>query len=267
MPRRNYRLASPWMERHGLPQQPATCQIKLIWVIWQAKLLADSVHLHHIPTDSISVCNSHAAVLMRTIISRKINFVCKILKIFPSTYKSHVMNQGARGWISQLPTSRSKSKRQTKLSQRWYANLPLVARAKFYHYTFIAPPPPCLPGTHALRSLGTRKAIFQCQSHPWNLTHLKQSQKLNKQIPTPTGRPSYLVHCWVGETTALAACLPNRHRAGQAQEALKPPRGISQREKALGGNGSRATYPVDRFLAQLAYPPIEENSQPDDPPG
>jgi hypothetical protein len=142
MPRRNYRLASPWMERHGLPQQPATCQINLIWVIWQAKLLADSVHLHHIPTDSISVCNSHAAVLMRTIISRKINFVCKILKIFPSTYKSHVMNQGARGWMSQLPTSRSKSKRQTKLCQRWYANLPLVARAKFYHYTFIAPPPP-----------------------------------------------------------------------------------------------------------------------------
>jgi hypothetical protein len=100
MLRRNYRLASPWKERHSPPQQPATCQIKLIWVIWQAKLLADSVHLHHIPTDSISVCNSHAAVPMRTIISRKIIFVCKILKIFPSTYKSHVMNRGACGWIT-----------------------------------------------------------------------------------------------------------------------------------------------------------------------
>jgi hypothetical protein len=70
----------------------------------------DSVHLHHIPTDPILVCNLHATVLVRTIIFRKIKFVCKILKIFPSTYKSHVMNWGGLGGDGQVPTSRSKSK-------------------------------------------------------------------------------------------------------------------------------------------------------------
>jgi hypothetical protein len=146
MPRRNYRLASPWKEHHGLPQQPATCQIKLIWVIWQAKLLADSVHLHHIPTDSVSVCNSHAAVLVRTIISRKINFVCKILKIFPSTYKSHVMNRGACGWIHRnCPPPEAKANDKPKCHKGWYANLPTVARAKFDHYTLLHRPLPASP--------------------------------------------------------------------------------------------------------------------------
>jgi hypothetical protein len=133
MLRRNYRLTSPWKERHGLSQQPAS--LRNLSGIWQ--LLADSVHPHHIPTDPISVCNLHATVLARTIISRKINFVCKILKIFPSTYKSHVMNQGACGW---MVTIGSKSKQAPRC--HWYANLPSVARAKSYHCTLLHPPLP-----------------------------------------------------------------------------------------------------------------------------
>jgi len=121
MPRRNYRLTSPWKEHHSLPQQPAILPNQFDSGIWQ--LQADSVHIHHIPTDPILVCNLHATVLTRTIISRKINFVCKILKIFPSTYKSHVMNQGAREWMCNCPLLRAKAKQSTLVPQRLVCKL------------------------------------------------------------------------------------------------------------------------------------------------
>jgi len=65
------------------------------WKVWHS--LADTVHPHHIPTDPNLVCSLCASVLVRTIIFRKINFVCKILKTFLFPYKSHVMNPMQEG--------------------------------------------------------------------------------------------------------------------------------------------------------------------------
>lgn len=136
VPRRNYRLTSPWKEHHGLLQQHAILPNQFDSGIWQ--LLADSVHFHHIPTDPILVCNSHAMVPMRTIISRKINFVCKNLKIFPLTYKSHVMNQGACRW--RLPTPRIKSKNKAPLvPQRLVCKLAHCSQGQILPLHLIAP--------------------------------------------------------------------------------------------------------------------------------
>lgn len=73
---------------------------------WKFFPPARQTHLYHIPTDPILVCRWRASVLVPRIISRKIDFVCKKLKIFSLSYRSHVMNRGirARGSSSCWPS-------------------------------------------------------------------------------------------------------------------------------------------------------------------